>query len=319
MNRCVAFLFALCCAFLSVSSAVTAQPTADWLHFTLEPSHDSGQVQADFRGSIDGRDHHNWSSSFRTSDLVGLDSAGFRTSGSRPLRFALIRQAGRLDCAGHGGESHASGNCTMTSDPAFLQLLVNRGIGRPNREEAFSLVALDVRRELIDAVAAARYPTPSINNLVEMTALGVDDRYIADLAHFGYRPSSLHHLVEFRAMGITPEWLGAFARIGYGNVPADDLVQLKALDVTADYVAALDRLGYGHLPAGDLVQLKALGVTPDYVDGLERVGYRHLPVSDLVQLKALDITPDFARWAAGQRTPLPPINDLVQMKVNPRY
>src|SRR6476619_4982758 len=104
MNRFVAFLFALCCAFLSVSSAVTAQPTPDWLHFTLEPARDSGEVQADFRGSIDGRDHHNWSSSFRTSDLVGLDFAAFRAAGSRPLRFALIRQAGRLDCAGPGGE-----------------------------------------------------------------------------------------------------------------------------------------------------------------------------------------------------------------------
>src|SRR3954470_4507669 len=176
MNRCLVFFFALCCACLTVSSACIAQPT-DWLHFSLEAAREPGEIHADFRGEIDGRDHHNWSSSFRATDLVGLDLAGFRASGSRPIRFAMIREAGRLDCVGHGGESYAAGNCTVTPDQAFQQLLATRGIGRPSREDTFTLVALDVRRELIDAVAAAHYPTPSIENLVEMTAVGVNARY----------------------------------------------------------------------------------------------------------------------------------------------
>jgi hypothetical protein len=314
MNRCVAFLFALCCAFLSVSSACIAQP-ADWVHFTIEPSTDSSNLRVDFRDERNGRDHNNWSSSFRASDLTGLDLAGFRASGTRPLRFAIVREAGRLDCVGHGGESYAAGNCSLSSDPRFLQLLEARGIGRPNREQAFGLISLDVRRDLIDAVAAARYPTPTIDNLIEMTAVGVTGRYVADLARMGYRPNSLHHLVEFRAMNITPEWIGGFARMGYANLPADDLVQLKALDITADYVAGFDRLGYGRIPAEDLVQLKALDVTPAYVAGFQHIGYAHLPVDQLVQLKALDVTPEFAQWAIGQRGPLPPVSELVQMKI----
>jgi hypothetical protein len=285
MNRCAAFVFALCCACLSVSSACFAQP-ADWLRFSLEAGRETNQIRADFRGQVGGRDDNNWSSTFRASDFAGLDLAGFRASGSRPLRFALTREAGRLDCVGHGGESYAAGGCAMTSDPGFLGLLAERGIGRPSREQAFGLIALDVRRDLIDAVAAAHYPTPTIDNLIEMTAVGVNARYIADLSRLGYRPKAVQNLVEFRALGITPEWIGAFARIGYANVPADDLVQLKALNVT-----------------------------PEYVMGFERVGYRNMRVDDLVQLKALNITPDFARWAAGQRGPLPPVNDLVEMKV----
>ena len=314
MNRCVAFLFALCCAFLSVSSACIAQPT-DWVHFTLEPSRGSSDLRADFRDESKGRDHNNWSSSFRPSDLAGLDLAGFRASGTRPLRFAIVREAGRLDCSGHGGESYAAGNCNLTPDPVFARLLDSRGIGRPTREQAFGLISLNVRRSLIDAVAAAHYPTPTIDNLMEMTAVGVDGRYIADLARAGYRPSSVHHLVEFRAMNITPEWIGGFARMGYANLPADELVQLKALDITADYVAGFDRLGYGRIPAEDLVQLKALDVTPAYVAGFQRIGYARLPVDQLVQLKALDVTPEFAQWAIGQRGPLPPVSELVQMKI----
>ena len=302
MNRCLAFVFALCCAVLSVSSACIAQP-ADWLHFTLEPSREAGSIRADFRREVDGRNHNQWSTSFRTEDLVGLDLAGFRAGGSRPLRFALIREAGRLDCTGHGGESYAAGNCTITSDPSFLQMLSARGIGRPSRDQAFALISLDVRRELVDAVAAARYPTPTIDNLVEMTAVGVNARYIADLARLGYRPAALHNLVEFRALDITPEWIGSFARLGYANMPADDLVQLKALDIDGDYVAALDRLGYDRLPASDLVQLKALGITPEWINGFERAGYQHLSVDYLVQLKALDVTPEYLRAMHGRVTP----------------
>jgi hypothetical protein len=283
MNRCLAIAFALCMAFLSVSSAVSAAPS-DLIHFTLSPSRGGDAVHVDFRRGRDGRDH-NWSTSFRASQLVGLDLAGFRAGGARPLRFALIREAGRLDCAGNGGQSYAAGNCTFASDPGFNQLLAARGIGRPDFEESFSMVALDVRRSLIDAVAAARYPTPTIEQLVEMTAIGVDAQYINELARLGYRPSELQSLVEFRALGITPEWIGGFQRIGYANLPADDLVQLKAL-----------------------------GVTPEYVLGFERIGYRNLAADDLVQLKALDVTPEFAREMRGRTNVQPGVDDLVQMK-----
>lgn len=285
MNRSLALILALCCAFLSVSSACMAAPT-DWIRFTLEPSRGGGDIRADFRDEDNGRNRNNWSSSFPSSQLVGLDLAGFRAGGTRPLRFAIVREAGRLDCAGHGGESYASGNCGFTPDPGFAQLLAARGIGTPTRDQAFSLVALDVRRTLIEAVAAARYPTPTVDNLVEMTAVGVDGRYIVDLSRLGYRPKSIRTLVEFRALGITPEWIGGFQRIGYGELPADDLVQLKALDVT-----------------------------PDYVLGFERAGYRNLTADTLVQLKALDITPEFARQMGDGGSTPPNVRELVDMKV----
>ena len=77
---------------------------------------------------------------------------------------------------------------------------------------------------------------------MELTAVGVDDRYIADLARAGYRPRTVQSLVEFRALGITPEWIGGFARIGYDMIPSDDLMQLKALNVTPEFVAGFDRI-----------------------------------------------------------------------------
>ena len=285
MNRCLAMMCALLFAFVSVSSACMAAPS-EWISFDLKAQRDRSEIHATFSDERRGRDENHWSNGFKPSELIGLDTAGFYSAGSRPLRFAVVREAGRLDCAGNGGSAHGSGNCGFTPDAGFMQLLASRGIGHPSREQAFGLVALDVHRALIDAVAAAHYPTPTIDDLISMTAIGVTPGYIGELASAGYRPKSIDSLVEFKALEITPQWLGGLARIGYANIPSDELVQLKALNVSADFI-----------------------------NGFNSIGYGRLPVDELVQLKALNITPEFARTAIGSRRPLPSVDELVQMKM----
>jgi len=284
MNRCLAFILAIFFATITVSSAV-ATP-ADWIHFTIEPR-GNGEIYATFRDESRGRNDSNWSSGLRPSELIGLDVAALRAAGTRPLRFAITREAGRLDCAGTGGSSRGAGNCTFTADPGFTQLLASRGIGRPTRDQAFGLMAIDARREVIEAVAAARYPTPTIDDLMALTALGITGRYISDLARAGYRPRTIDTLIEFKALGITPEWIAGFTRIGYGNLPGHRLVELKALDVSPQFIAGFERIGRRNLPVDTLVQFKALGVTPEFVERMERWRGARLSDDQLVQLRAL--------------------------------
>jgi hypothetical protein len=286
MNRFLALIFAMILATLAVSSACTAQPS-EWIHFTLQPEpSDRGELHATFQRNDRGADKNSWSTGFRPSELIGLDISGFRASGARPLRFAIIREAGRVDCAGTGGDAYASGNCSLAANPSFMQLLASRGIGRPTPDQLFGLVALNVHRELIDGLAAARYPTPALDDILALTALGATGGYIRELAQAGYRPASVHSLIEFKALGINAGWIGGFTRLGYGSIPAEDLVQMKAL-----------------------------GITPEFVAGYERIGYRHLPVDTLVQLKALGISPEFVRSVAGARSPMPPVHELVELKL----
>jgi hypothetical protein len=275
-----------------VSSACVAAP-GDAIRFTLEPERgNSAKIHASFRHEAlersgnRNRGENNWSTGFLPSELTGMDVSSFRAAGTRPLRFAIVREAGRLDCAGNEGNSYATGNCRFTPDAGFSNLLVSRGIGRPTEEQAFGLMAVNARRNVIEAVAAAHYPTPSIDNLMALAALGVDGRYISGMSRVGYRPNTLQSLVEFKALGITPEWIGGFTRIGYGAAPSEELVQLKALNVT-----------------------------PEFITGFDRIGYRHLPVSTLIQLKALDISPEFVRSAVSERGTMPPVNELVEMKI----
>jgi hypothetical protein len=269
-----------------VSSACIAQ-TGDWVHFTLEPQRsDPAKIRASFRDRDAGADKSNWSTGFMPSDLIGLEVSSFRASGTRPLHFAIVREAGRLDCTGNGGAAYAAGNCRFTADPAFRQLLVRRGIGQPSRKDAFGLMAVNARRDLVDALVAARYPTPRISDLMALAALGVDGAYIHEMSRAGYRPPSIQSLIEFKALGITPPWIAGFARLGYADVPASGLVQMKAL-----------------------------GITPEFIAAYQRIGYRDLPVDQLVELKALGITPEFVRASVGARQSMPPVRDLVEMRL----
>jgi hypothetical protein len=282
----LAFVAALLLTAITVSSACVAQ-SASPLGFTIEPSRSADNtVRLRFQRDRNGHSENNWDSSFPIAEMTGLDLSALNSPGTRPIRFTVSREAGRIDCSGTGGNAMARGACTMTANAEFNRFLADHGIGQPSEDDTFGLIALNVRRELVDALARANYPTPTVEKLIELTAVDATPAYISGLSAQGYRPKSLDGLVQFAALKITPEYVGSFVRAGYSNLPTDDLVELRALDITPEFVAGFERIGYGRLPVSTLVQLKALDITPDYVRAVAQGGT--LPSPDhLVQLKAV--------------------------------
>lgn len=284
MTRMLAFIAALLLTAITVSSACVARSTGP-LQFTIEPRN-SGEVHIRFSRERNGHSESNWESSFPAAELAGLNLAALDSYGTQPLQFALVRDAGRVDCAGTGGNQMARGSCTLTPNADFNRFLASNGIGAPDEDQTFGLMALNVRRELVTALARAHYPVPTVEKLIEVTAVDVTPAYIDALSRVGYRPQSLDGLVQFAALKITPEYIGSFIRAGYSNLPPDDLVQMKALGITPEFIAGFERIGYRHLPVDILVQLKALDITPAYVLAVQQGGALPSP-EHLVQLRAV--------------------------------
>jgi len=286
MTRLLSFFASILLTALAVSSACVAGPN-DTLSFRVEPAHSNDRIHVSFRTNRDRHDTTNWSSSFSSAELAGLDFARLRGSGSGPIGFALVREAGRVDCAGTGGNGFGNGSCRFTANPAFADALERNGLGRPTNDHAIALMAVNAHADLLNALSAARFPKPSMDDYVALSALNVTGNYISQLARAGYRPNSPDALIQFAALNITPEFIAGFARMGYANLPADELVQLKALDITPAFVAGFDRIGYGRLPVDQLVQLKALNVTPEFIQSLQRSGIVHPSPDEAVRIKAL--------------------------------
>ena len=79
-------------------------------------SADGRKVQLTVESRWGGNSRSTWSNDRPVSDLQGLSAA--QVAGSRgPVRFALVRDAGRLDCNGTAGSLTGRGACSFTVDP----------------------------------------------------------------------------------------------------------------------------------------------------------------------------------------------------------
>ena len=233
MNRALVFLAATAAAALAVTSACLASPKtnhdfrAENIYFTMTAPARSGDVQLSLRSGND-RHNHNMSRGFAASELAGLDLARLGSPASTPLSFALIRQAGRVDCAGNARAMKVDGDCRFTPD-------------------------------YIDGMARAGFRNMDADAIVQFKALDISPAYIAELARIGYSGLDPDEVTQLKALEVTPEFVEGFARIGYSNLPVETLVQLKALDVTPEYVKSLRDRGLAELSPEQLVALRAVG------------------------------------------------------------
>lgn len=280
----------LAAAALSTATFSATVEAATPIVFDFRLQQQAGdRIQGDFRRV--GHKGGQWNSSFSPAEFRGLDQARLNGPGQTPVQFALVRDAGRLDCAGNGGQGLATGRCRFSANQPFLDYLRSSGISSVSGEDAYRMTAVGVRRDLVAAIRQASYPAPSSSDLVSLAALGVDQHYIARLAGAGYRPDRIDTLIEYKALGITPEYIAELRRAGFARITPSQLVQFKALGIDAAYVEGLRAAGYGGLWPGTLVEFKALGVTAHYLNDLRRRGYRPAP-GKIVQMKAIGITPD---------------------------
>ena len=261
MHRSLALFFALVLATVSIATTGLAAEV-DVLRFEVSASA-KDRLHLSLRRNLAA--NRSSGSSFEVGELAGLDRAALQGRDGTPVRFALVREPGRLDCSGRTEGRRGKGTCRFTGDPAFASFLVASGIRRPTEAEWLDLTMVGARRSLIEALRQGRYAMPSPNTLVGMTALGVSPDYVRAMAAAGYRPRRTKDFLPMKALDISPAYIRSLRTVGYDRVPMEELIQLKALGVTADFIASYQRHGFRDLSVSRLVQLKALGIRPDEI------------------------------------------------------
>ncbi|MCW3796611.1 hypothetical protein OMW55_02145 [Sphingomonas sp. BN140010] len=288
MYKFFALLAAICLAGIGVASSTMAANVGE-LGFTLSGTDRVDRVQLTLRDGRRSGMHS--SSSYRPNELAGLNTDALR-AGSGAIGFALVRDAGRVDCRGAAQRAgHAGGQCDFKADPRFAALLASRGIEAPDEEEALGLTLVGATSALVNAVADAGYTRVSADDLTGLAALGVTPAYIGELARGGYKPANVGDLLAFKALDISPSYVAALGRQGYGRIPASELIQLKALDITPEFIRGFREAGYPALPVATLIQAKALNVTPEFVRSLRPPQSSRLSADELIRLKVAGLMP----------------------------
>ena len=306
-------------AFAAHPPAAVAQQVPERVDWTIAPEDDGGRDQIQFSISYrSGRSQSMWSNTTALSELGGVTAAQLAGDGT-PIRFQIVREAGRFDCEGIARRGRGTGECAFTPDPAFAAALARHGIAAPSRSQSYSLALARVGIALIDELDRQRYQRPEIDDLVSAGVHRVDVDYVRGMANAGYRVGTVDGLVQMRIHRVTTDYIEALAAAGY-RPSADMAVQLRIHGATPDYIRALAAAGGMGYDTQDLVSMRIHRVTPEFLGALRSMGYGRLSAEQLTTMSIHGVEPGFVRRmneAEGRRlTP----EELVSRRLRPdRY
>jgi hypothetical protein len=200
--------------------------------------------------------------------------------------------------------SVASSKPVVTSKPAAA----------PTVHAIPSAVAHTVANAVSAASSAAAASASSHSDRGVQVAANSPD-YIDELNAAGYTNLTIDELMELKAVGVTGDYIRGIIAAGVPKPTVRQLTELRALGVQPDYVRAM-RQYLGTFDVRTISGLKAVGVTPEYVDELSNAGYRNLTGRELETLKAVGIDGAFIRNAAAHGFHNLTVDQLVRLKTS---
>ncbi len=299
-----------------------AQPAAiaqvpDRVDWTIAPAGESDANRVQFSiGYRRARGSSNWSNTTDLAELSGLTAAQL-AGDDTPVRFQIVREAGRFACEGVARRGRGTGECSFTPDPAFAAALARHNIAAPGREESYGLALARVGIAMVEELARQGYRTPAVGDLVGAGIHRVDADYIRGMAAAGYRVGTVEGLVQMRIHRVTPDYIAALAAAGY-RPSAEMAVSLRIHGATPEYIRALGAAGATGFDTDDLVALRIHGVTPEFVGELRTLGYERLSAEDLTSMRIHGVSPTFVRRANEQAGRRLTADELVSERITPR-
>jgi beta-lactamase regulating signal transducer with metallopeptidase domain len=162
----------------------------------------------------------------------------------------------------------------------------------------------------------------TVEQLIEMKAVGVTPEYIEAIRKLGYSELTAKQAVELRSLGIDEEFIKQARGWTNGSPSIEELVELKSIGMSADFINGMKQAGYNNLTVEQLVELKAVGVNPEFVESMRRAGFDKLTPDELTELKAMGVNEAFAKEAQGWGFGKLSKDDLVEIKamgISPEY
>jgi hypothetical protein len=224
------------------------------------------------------------------SELQGLTRE--QAQGSGPVRFALVREAGRVDLEGSFKDGRGSGTFTFTPDRGFVSAMKGRGFDFEKKESwdehgepedrVFAAAVLNVTTALADDLLSADFGQLEVNDLFKAAIFKVDSRFMREMKASGFPGLRMEELVKARIFKIDAGFVREAARLGFTNEPFESLVKMRIFKVTPEFVAEVRGEGLNDLAVEDLVKMRIFNIDADFIRRARAEGVP-LEVEALVQ------------------------------------
>jgi hypothetical protein len=270
---------AFCAMALGLAQAARA---ADELKGTwsIERSKEAGQVHFGLRQRTD-RYNNNIEMDQPVTAFTGLDLA---TPGRHDVNFAMVRDAGRLDCEGYVKDGEGAGTFRFTPDAKYAAAMNAIGFDGIDAPKQFAMALHDVSVEFAKQTKAENLSNLDTDKLLAFRIFNVDSKFIRDMRAAGLAAKDADRLIAFRVHGVTPAIVRDL-RQSHIDASEDQLIAFRVHGVTPEFVRKVEKLGFGSAEPDQLVAMRVHGVTPEYIAGLQSKGMKDLTIDKLVSLK----------------------------------
>jgi hypothetical protein len=269
--------------------------TGDWTASIVYDQ--SEKINLSFERRTDKGSKNQMGTTYDFADLQGLSHAQALSGG--PVKFSLVREAGRIDCEGSFQNGKGSGTFRFTGNQSFISEMKSRGFdfeknsstsndGRDSEERLFAATTLNVTTALADDLLSAGFGKLGVGDLFKAAIFKVDSKFMR----------------EMKASG-------------FPNLGMEELVKARIFKIDADFVGQVVRMGFDKESFESLVRMKIFKVTPEFISEVRNEGLTNLSVEELVKMRIFKIDSEFIRQAKAEGVPLE-VEKLVQRRIGVR-
>ena len=291
------FVASLAFVVLAVNAQVMAQSSlnGDWTASARDESGkangDNGKIHLNFERRTEKGRRNQMGQSFALTDLQGLSRDQVTNGG--PVKFSLVREAGRIDCEGSFQNGKGSGTFTFTGNPSFVASMKSRGF---------------------DFEANSNSSDNSEDRLFAATTLNVTTALADDLASAGFGKLQYDDLFKAAIFNVDSKFMREMKDSGFPNLVMEDLVKARIFKIDAEFVKQVVQMGFDKEPFESLVKMRIFKVTPEFISEVRNEGLTDISVEDLVKLRIFKIDSVYMRQAKAEGVPLD-VERLVQRKI----
>jgi hypothetical protein len=249
-----------------------------------EKNDDAGKLQLNFERRSERGGRNQMGQSYDFAELQGLSRE--QVLGGGPVRFSLVREAGRIDCEGSFQNARGSGTFRFTGNQGFISAMKSRGFDFD--EESF---ARDGRHSEEDRLFAA-------------TTLNVTTALADDLSSAGFGKLRVDDLFKAAIFKIDSRFMREMKATGFPNLGMEDLVKARIFKIDANFVRQVSQMGFDKEPFESLVKMRIFKITPEFITEVRNQGLTDLSVEDIVKIRIFKIDGEFIRQAKADGVPL---------------
>jgi len=289
-------LIAVACALVvfAAGSKVTRAQRSLSGEWTASTKSEANKLQLNLESRNERGRHNQMGHTFDYSDLQGLTREQATNGG--PVKFSLVREAGRIDCEGSFQNGKGSGTFQFTANQSFVSAMKTRGFDfekaswsddndRDSNDRLFAATTLNVTTALADDLVSSGFGHLNVDDLFKAAIFKIDSTFMR----------------EMKASG-------------FPNLTMEDLVKARIFKIDAEFVTKATQMGFDKEPFESLVKMQIFKVTPEFVAEVRNEGLTDLSIEDVVKLRIFKIDAEYIRKARSEGVPME-VEKLVQRKI----